>query len=227
MPAAAAASRTGRGAGPPPISTASNSASAAVGRRIGRAPWPTAWRPATCIAVPEPSSLYGRGQFGDVEAGRDVQLDGRGAGEHAAHQHLDAGDVIRRQRPAASCPARRGGHGWPPRWRSARRRSSSAPLGVPVVPDVVTTRATSSSMASPTRSAGSVDSGRRGATGTSAESRPSSTRCSAGNSGRGRGARRDGERAQDGYRGLHRVAGVVERPALGGQPRPDPLDVLR
>ena len=59
----------------------------------------------------------------------------------------------RRAGRAARCRCRRGGHGWPTRWRSARGAVSIAPLGVPVVPEVDTTSATSSSISSPARNA--------------------------------------------------------------------------
>ena len=116
---------------------------------------------------------------------RHIELDRNGAGQHAAHQHLKAGDVIRWAAPAASCPV-------PPRrsWVadalaiSARVRSACAPLGVPVVPDVDTTRATSSSISSPTRNAvvSSSDFGgsRHPAPAAPAVSRPSSTPSRAG-----------------------------------------------
>ena len=95
MPAAAAASRMGRGNGPPPISTASNSASAAVAAGSVSAL-------ANCVATsdvyrrPEPNRLTAVGNSAISKPCGDVQLDGRGTGEHAAHQHLHPGDVIRR-----------------------------------------------------------------------------------------------------------------------------------
>ena len=47
--------------------------------------------------------------------------DRRATRDHAAHQHLQAGDVVGGQRRAATAPARRGGGAWHPRWRSVRR----------------------------------------------------------------------------------------------------------
>ncbi len=106
------------------------------------------------VAPARAQSPHRAGQFGGVEAqAGHVQLDGRGTGQHAAHQHLQPGDVIRRQRPAASYRARLDGR-WVADALAVRAAAvSSAPLGAPVVPDVVTTRATSSSISGPPRSA--------------------------------------------------------------------------
>ena len=108
---------------------------------------------------------------------------------------------------------------------------SRAPLGAPVVPEVVTTRATSSSIGSPIRSAASSDASSgddRDERGITAGQHP--FQC--GQQHCGGGAGWDVERPQSGYAWALAVelvvlvvVRIVQWPALGGQPRSDPLDV--
>ena len=180
MPAAAAASSTGRGAGPPPSNTASNSASAAAAAGSVSAL-------ANCAATsdvyrrPDPNRLIALGNSATSKPVGDVQLDGCRSRRARCAPAPAARRCDTAATPAASCPARRGGHGWPPRWRSARRRSARRPWVHPWFP-------TSSPPGPrrrrclPRRAGPRAAHPSRGRAATSAGSRPSSTRSRAGNS---------------------------------------------
>ena len=131
-PAAEALSATPAGIGPPPISTASSD-----GQRRGRAGSRNAL--SSCAATsdayrrPEPSDVDGRGAVRRRRNSRRLAT-GVVPATHAAHQHLQAGDVMGGQRQQPSCPGRRGGRGWPRRWRSTPPRSASRPSACPSCP---------------------------------------------------------------------------------------------
>src|SRR5271165_4224317 len=103
-----------------------------------------------------------------------------------------------------------------------------APLGMPVVPDVDTTKPTSSSMPEPTRKA-SVSKffsrASKAGTGSSAAS-PASIASRAGKTRRTSGPAGT-SRARRVAIGVLAVSWIVQRPALRGQSLPHPLDVLR
>ena len=121
------------------------------------APWPAAWRPARCNVGPEPSSSMAEGNWLTSKPVETSSSTGCGAGQQAAHQHLDAGDVIRRQgqqppaRPAQPIMGSRRAGG-------QRGGGEQRALGVRRwCPSVVATSATSSSMGASTRSPSSAE----------------------------------------------------------------------
>ena len=134
------------------------------------------------------------------------------------------------QREQPPARRRRVGRGWPRRWPSTPTAVSIAPLGVPVVPEVDTTTATSSSISSPARNDVVSKAVWRGVVGRHRQHGSpcrASTSSTTGSTASAAAPDADGDGAQDGYAGLLvGVARVVQRPALGGQPSRDPLDVL-
>ena len=179
------------------------------------------------IASARSRVVYRRWQFGDVEARRHVDLDRHRAGL----QHCAPGPGSRRcdgsAARAARCRARRDGHEWPTRWRSARPGSASPPWGFRWCPTSATTSATSSSISSPTRNDGGQqltfpevrrpgwEPGERHGRRAAPRGRPAATAPKA----------RAGWRALAGWLfGVLGVARVVQRPAVGGELGPHPLD---
>ena len=106
---------------------------------------------------------------------------------------------------------------------------SNAPFGTPVVPEVDTTTATSSSIGSSARSdvvSSCVSRSSSAGTGRTASAAPASAASRTGTKARA-ASDTDGAR-RTAIRDLRFiVTRVVQRPALGSQALPDPLDVVR
>ena len=232
MPAAVAVSRIGRGAGPPPSSTASSSASAAVAAGSASAL-------ASCAATrdvyrrPGPKRLIAPGN--SVTSKPALVTSSSTGTEPASTLRTSTcrpamwyGGKANSQLPG---PPRRS---WVADALAVRAAAGSrAPLGAPVVPDVPTTRATSSSIFSPTRRpARNVSSS--GGTATSAGPRPSSTRSRAGISNRAAEPAGTPRARRTAMRGLHcqagrgaRLAASPWRPTGPGPARRLPVTAVR
>ena len=179
------------------------------------------------VAPAGPQSPYRAGQFGDIEARR------RRPARRAPSRRARCAPAPAARRcdtaatPAASCPVRRDGHGWPPRWRSARRRSAGRPWARPWFPTSSPPGQCRRRCLRPTRRPPAAHPRRRRRrAATSAGSRPSSTRSRAGNSDETAEPGGTVSARRTAMRGPRPSSRVVERPALGRQPRPYPLDVL-
>ncbi len=180
MPAAAALSAIRAGVGPPPISTASSSASAAHGRRVGQRLVQLRGHQRR-VATARPHRSDRRGQLGRVEPGRD--RDGRACPRpRCAPAPADPRCDGRAMRAASARPAESAG-AWPPRWRSAPRPSAShlwAFRSCPTSTPRPRRRRRSLRRPAMTLSANGFDVHRRPGTGSIAESRPASTASNAG-----------------------------------------------